>query len=196
MIVAARCGNLGDAGTLFPGSTEPHAVEQLTQLCPVNVRLEASDDHQAVRRVHLASFPGPGEADLVERLRASGDAVLSLVATEGGVLVGHVILSRMSAPFCALGLAPVAVLPDWRRQGIGANLIEEGIRCARRDGWNAVFVLGEPAYYQRFGFSAETAKNFESAYAGPYFMALSLQGVDLPASTGSIDYPPAFAALD
>ena len=162
----------------------------------MNIRFETSDDHQAVRRVHLASFPRPGEADLVERLRAAGDAVFSLVATHRGVLVGHVMLSMMSAPFRALGLAPVAVLADWRRQGIAAKLIEEGIRCARRDGWKAVFVLGEPAYYQRFGFSAETAKNFESPHAGPYFMALSLQGADLPASTGDVDYPPAFSALD
>ena len=132
----------------------------------------------------------------MEILRASGEAVFSLVATHDGVLAGHVMLSRLSAPFRALGLGPVAVLADWRRWGIAANLVEEGLRCARREGWNAVFVLGEPAYYQRFGFSAEMAENFASPYAGRYFMALSLQGVDLPTSTGGVDYPPSFAALD
>jgi len=161
----------------------------------INTRIESPDDYAEVRKLHLIAFPGPGEADLVDRLRADGDAVISLVATNDDVLVGHVMFSRMSAPFRALGLAPVAVLPDWRRRGIAARLIEDGIKQAQKDNWAGIFVLGEPDYYQRFGFSAAKAEKFESPYAGPYLMALSLQGNDLPCCSGRIDYASAFSAL-
>ncbi len=105
------------------------------------------------------------------------------------------MFSRMSAPFRALGLAPVAVLPDWRRNGIAARLIEDGIKQAQKDNWVGIIVLGEPGYYKRFGFSVAKAEKFESPYAGPYLMALALQGNDLPCQSGRIDYAPAFLVL-
>jgi putative acetyltransferase len=159
------------------------------------IRIETPDDQADVRKLHLTAFPGPEEADLVDRLRGDGDAVISLVATDGDVLVGHVMFSRMSAPFRALGLAPVAVLPDWRGKGIAARLIENGITQAQKSDWAGIFVLGEPDYYQRFGFSVAKAEKFESAYAGPYLMALALRGSDLPCPSGRIDYASAFTAL-
>lgn len=131
----------------------------------------------------------------MDRLRQDGDAVISLAALEDQLLVGHAMFSRMAAPFRALGLAPVAVLLDWRRRGIAARLIAEGLRRATRDGWDTVFVLGDPDYYGRFGFSTEMASGFESPYAGPYFMALPLKGVDLSLQSGRVDYAPAFSAL-
>jgi putative acetyltransferase len=161
----------------------------------MNLRDESSDDHEAVRLLHLASFPGPGEADLVDRLRGDGDAVISLVAIEGRVLSGHVVLSKMAAPFRALGLGPVAVLPDWRRKGIAAALIRDGIKRAKYDGWAGIFVLGDPNYYERFGFESKHAHGFDSPYAGPHFMALPLNGDELPLRYGRLDYAPAFAAL-
>jgi putative acetyltransferase len=92
----------------------------------MEIRDGALDDRRAIRHLLLASFPEPGEADLVDRLREDGDVVMSLVATEGQVLTGHVMFSKMAAPFPALGLGPVAVLPDWRRRGIAAGLIQRG----------------------------------------------------------------------
>jgi putative acetyltransferase len=159
------------------------------------VRLESSDDRAAVRRLHVGAFPTAVEADLVERLRADGDAVISLVAVEDGDVVGHVMLSRMTAPFRALGLAPVAVAAGRRRRGVAARLIEEGVRQARAAGWEAIFVVGEPAYYARFGFSAAVAAPFESPYAGPYLMALPLDERGLPTMSGRVDYAPAFSAI-
>lgn len=161
----------------------------------MDIRDELLDDHKAIRQVHLASFPGPEEADLVDRLRGDGDAVMSLVAIEGRVLTGHVMFSRMSGPFSALGLGPVAVLVDWRRKGIAAALIREGIRRATNDGWAGIFVLGDPTYYQRFGFQSKHADGFESPFAGPHFMALPLNDAGLPARFGRLDYAPAFSAL-
>lgn len=161
----------------------------------VIIRSEERGDREAVRRLLLAAFPGPGEADLVERLRGDGDMEIALVARSGGALAGHVTFSRMKAPFFALGLAPVAVDERFRRRGIAAALISAGLDQARGEGWQGVFVLGEPDYYRRFGFSAEMAAGFASPYAGPYLMALLLDGEALPAACGAIDYAPAFAAL-
>lgn len=160
-----------------------------------DIRPEETADYQAIRRIHVAAFPTPVEADLVERLRADGDLVLSLVAVMDGKVIGHVALSRMSAPFRALGLAPVAVDAGERRRGIGELLIRDALNRARQGDWDAIFVLGDPAYYQRFGFNGQAAEGFASPYAGPYLMALPLAAGGMPANSGEISYAPAFAAL-
>ena len=159
------------------------------------VRDEEPGDIPLIRKVVTAAFDQALEADLVDRLRADGDSVISLVAIEDAELAGHVMLSKMSAPFPALGLAPVAVAPARQRSGIGSLLIRTALDRAREEDWAAVFVLGDPAYYRRFGFDPALAAGFESPYAGPYLMALALKG-PLPATTGRIDYAPTFADLD
>jgi len=166
---------------------------------PVIIRNEAPADIAAIHRVVEAAFQQSVEADLVDRLRADGDAVISLVAENDGEIVGHVLFSpillpTMSAPFPALGLAPVSVLPGRQRQGIGGRLIREGLKQAESRGCRVVFVLGEPEYYSRFGFDPALAEGFVSPYARPYFMALPLDG-EMPAERGRVDYAPAFAAL-
>lgn len=159
------------------------------------IRPESANHFSAVRSLHTAAFPTPAEANLVDQLRASGDAVVSLVALEGYEVIGHVMLSRMRAPFRALGLAPVSVVAAKRMQGIASRLIEEAVVAARTAGWEAVFVLGDPAYYERFGFSAKEAAGLDSPYAGPYLMALALGEDGLPAQTGGVDYSPAFSGI-
>lgn len=161
----------------------------------METRPEFPEDCTAIRHLLLASFPDATESNLVEQLRAEGDAVIALVAAEESRVVGHVMFSRMSAPFEALGLGPVAVLPEWRRKGIAASLIRSGLEGAHQEGWKAEFVVGEPGYYQRFGFSAELAAGFQCKYAGPYLMALSLRSEFLPKITGEVDYAPAFSTL-
>ncbi len=160
-----------------------------------DVRPEVAADDRAIRHLHVAAFPSPAEADLVERLRADDDLVLSLVAAVDGRVIGHVALSRMSAPFRALGLGPIAVDGGERRRGIGALLIRDALNRAKQAGWDAIFVLGDPAYYQRFGFSVRAAEGFASPYAGPHLMVLPLAAGGLPAAGGAISYAPAFAAL-
>lgn len=131
------------------------------------IQAENSSHHAAVRQLHVDAFPSAAEADLVDQLRRDGDASISLVAIEEGRVVGHVMLSRMNAAFRALGLAPVAVAVEKRRQGIAGALIEEGIKRAKADGCEGIFVLGNPDYYQRFGFSADAAAAFESLLPAP-----------------------------
>jgi putative acetyltransferase len=158
------------------------------------VRPEEPADRLAVCAVIEAAFPTPAEAQLVDRLRADGDAEISLVAVDDDVVVGHVMFSRMTAGFRALGLGPVAVLPARQRSGVGSLLIKQGLARAAADGWAMVLVLGDPAYYRRFGFDPKLASGFASPYAGPHLMALGL-AQPLPRLSGKIDYAPAFAAL-
>lgn len=158
------------------------------------IRPERSGDAAAIAALVEGAFASPGEARLIDRLRADGDVVMSLVAVEDGAIVGHALLSRMEAPFRALGLAPVSVAPDRQRRGIGAMLIRAALAEAASGEWEAVFVVGEPAYYRRFGFTTKEAAGFDSPYAGPYLMVHALDGT-LPATQGAIAYAPAFSEL-
>jgi putative acetyltransferase len=160
------------------------------------VRLETPRDVTAIRIVEEVAFGRRDEARLVDDLRAAGDAVFSLVAVDDGIVAGHAMFSRMTAPFPALALGPIAVLPEYRRTGIASQLIRDGIARSEVAGWAAIFVLGDPAFYRRFGFDVRKARGFTSPYAGPHLMALSLGRNELPVDTGIIEYASAFASLE
>jgi len=159
------------------------------------VRPETPGDVAAIRAVEEQAFGRSAEAQLVDDLRDAGDSVFSLVAVEGETVIGHAMFSRLQAPFPALALGPVAVLPDRQRMGVGSRLIREGIARSEAAGWSGIFVLGDPVFYRRFGFDVGKASGFISPYAGPHLMALSLRGNELPTSTGSILHASAFAKL-
>src|SRR5688572_12508038 len=95
----------------------------------VVIRPEQPDDASAIYAVHAACFPSDAEARLVDLLRQAGRLSLSLVAEAEGAIVGHVAFSPVTAAIAAIGtgLAPVAVLESYRRQGIAARLIEAGL---------------------------------------------------------------------
>jgi putative acetyltransferase len=157
----------------------------------VIIRPERTDDAAVIRGVLVAAFAGNAEADLVERLRRDGDLVVALVAEEGGTVCGYVAFSRstvQAAP--AVGLAPLAVAPDMQRRGTGGALVREGLRLLAARGEQLVFVLGDAAYYTGFGFDPAAAHPFESAYAGPHFMALRLN--ENAPRGGQVRYPAAF----
>lgn len=166
----------------------------------IGVRAAVEADAAAIRAVLLAAFPTPLEADLVEALLRDGDVTASLVAEDAGAVVGHVLTSRMAAeaddrPLRAVGLAPLAVLPGRQLEGIGGTLVRAAIEAARADGEEIVFLLGEPGYYRRFGFSAAAAAPFASPYAGPFFMAILLAERPAPRA-GTAAYAPAFSGLE
>jgi putative acetyltransferase len=136
-------------------------------------------DFPAIRAVTRHAFGRADEANLVEKLRSDGDVLFELVAATDIALEGHVLYSRLpiergSETLQAAALAPVSVLPAFQRQGLGKALIEAGnARCAEL-GCSAIVVLGEPAYYLRFGFSAAAAESLQAPFSGPAFMALEL----------------------
>lgn len=162
----------------------------------MEIRIETPVDIAGIRTVEAEAFPTRAGADLVDRLREDRSAVLSLVAVLDRQVIGHAMFSRMQAPSGALGLGPVAVLASHRRYGLAAKLIREGLSRAKADGWMSVFVLGDPAYYRRFGFETSLAAEFSSPYAGPHLMALALQVDGLAGGDGYLQYPRAFDDLD
>ena len=169
----------------------------------VSVRPEAGGDGDAIRAVHLSAFhPSTDEADLVPRLHQDGDAVLSLVAEQKGEIVGHIMLSRMNVSgdgrgYRALGLAPVGVKYWAQDGGVGKALIQSALAEAKALGEEIVFVVGDPDYYVRFGFSQQAAAPFASPYAGrTWFMARWLDQNLTPPRSGEAAYAPAFAAWD
>jgi putative acetyltransferase len=162
------------------------------------LRGETPGDEAGIRAVHLASFSTPAEADLVDALRAAGRLTVSRLAADRGEIVGHVALSpvRLAGSDAGVGLAPVAVLPAFRRRGIGDRLIREGLaRCAAA-GWAFAVVLGEPAYYGRFGFRPASRLGLRDEYGGgDAFQALELRPGSIPAAGGLVRYAPEFAGV-
>lgn len=161
------------------------------------IRPERPGDEPDVRRLLDAAFAGPEEGELVERLRAHGDLVLSLVALDDERIVGYVAWPRLwiQTPrdeYKAIALAPLAVDPTQQRRGIGSALTREGLAQLRARGESLAFVLGDSVYYRRFGFTVEAASGYVSKYAGAHFMALRLS--ESAPSSGRVRYPAAFDA--
>jgi putative acetyltransferase len=151
----------------------------------------------SIADLHRAAFGGEFEAELVARLHRDGLVAVSLVALDDNAIVGHILFSALAVEVDgrtvrAVSLAPLAVRPDRQRTGIGARLVEAGLARLRDAGWNAVIVLGYPAYYAHFGFSASLARKLSSPYVGDAFMALALTKGALDGKAGSVRYPAAF----
>ncbi|MFD1110765.1 GNAT family N-acetyltransferase [Pseudoroseomonas ludipueritiae] len=162
------------------------------------IRPEDAADAQSIRSLVTAAFrdaphSSGTEADIVDALRAGSALTLSLVAITGGVVVGYVAFSpvmvagQMPGWF---GLGPVAVERSQRRQGIGRLLIEDGLSRLRAQGAGGCVVLGDPAYYGRFGFEPDPALTLAGVPA-EYFQRLRLQE-EQPA--GEVLYHPAFSS--
>jgi putative acetyltransferase len=118
----------------------------------VAIRLERPEDRAAALEVERSAFGSDQEPTIVEAVRDE-EGSFALVAEEDGVIVGHVQLSRVwigADP--VLGLGPIGVLPDRQRRGIGSALMRAGLEEGRARGEVAVILLGEPAFYSRFGF--------------------------------------------
>jgi putative acetyltransferase len=165
------------------------------------IRDETPEDYAAVYRVNALAFGREGEAVLVERLRAA-HAHISLVAVEGERVVGHIFFSPVSvesegAAFEAVGLAPMAVLPEFQNQGVGSRLVRRGLEECERRGHEVVFVLGHPDYYPRFGFAPARAKGLSCEYPVPdeVFMVAELRPGALGGRTGLVRYRPEFAEV-
>jgi putative acetyltransferase len=161
------------------------------------VREAQPADSAAIDALHRAAFGGDFEAELVERLRHDGLVLVSLVAALEEAIIGHLIFSALPVEIdrrivAAAALAPMAVAPVRQRLGYGSSLIRSGIDVLRTRGCAAVFVLGHPSYYARFGFSAELASKFAAPFRGPAFMALELVPDALAGQGGSVTYPAAF----
>lgn len=166
----------------------------------MRVREEVTADRSAIHDIHRSAFETPAEARLVDELRAAGAVSLSLVAERNGLPAGHVLYSPVTIAdqeCAAIGLAPVAVLPEFQRQGIGTALIRESLRLCRQHGYQSVCVLGHPEFYSRFGFrpAAEFGLTCEYDVPAEAFMVLELQPDSLRQCSGVVRYHPLFRDL-
>ncbi|MCG8514774.1 MAG: N-acetyltransferase [Halanaerobiales bacterium] len=129
----------------------------------IEIREERREDYQAVRDVNNQAFNQPQEGMIIEKIRESGVEILSLVAIIDNKIVGHIFFSPVRMEEQAtlkdgMGLAPMAVLPDYQQQGIGSKLIKEGIQRLKLKSVPYIIVLGHKDYYPKFGF--ETASKY------------------------------------
>ncbi len=167
-----------------------------------DIRPERNADYVRVDAIQRAAFGQDGEARLVEALRKRASPCLSLVAESRGELVGHAIFSPVSIegsghPPPLAGLAPLAVAPEQQGRGAGSALVRAGLRACEKSGWQAVFLLGDPAYYSRFGFSlsAPHGLRYESETFDPAFQFVELVPGALSGCSGWVRYHEAFSEL-
>ena len=164
----------------------------------VEIRREKPKDAAAIRYVLEQAFRGSDEADLVEVLRKADKVPISLVAIYDGQVVGHILFSPVtvaSAPsaYRSIGLAPVGVLPEIQRRGIGSLLIQEGLRECREARYDIAVVLGDPVYYSRFGFSRAADYGLGNEYGvDEHFMAIEFRTGALAKVSGTVRYQPEF----
>lgn len=159
------------------------------------IRPEQPHDARAISLLTTAAFQTAPhsdgtEAEIVDRLRSAGALLLSLVAEDGTGIVGHVAFSPVTIGDdpAWVGLGPVSVAPSAQNAGIGTAMIREGLARMAATGHGGCVVLGDPAYYARFGFAATSAITYPGV-PPEYFMALSFGD---PMPQGEAAYHPAF----
>lgn len=168
---------------------------------PIIIRRATAFDETDIRQVNRAAFGTDAEANLVDALRAGGYAEVELAAVNDEKVIGHILFSRVgirtsSAAIGSLSLAPMAVLPEYQRRGIGGELVRQGIKACRDMGHASVLVLGHPDFYPRFGFSAERARRLTSPFGGGNaWMVIELIPGALAGMEGQVEYPPPFLGL-
>lgn len=169
----------------------------------MQIRLEQSDDVESIWQINTSAFATNAEARLVNLIRDSDCECISLVAEidsdKGSIIVGHILfspveLSHNRTNIKLMGLAPMAVTPEYQKQHIGSMLVKAGLEQCKMRGYDAVVVLGHPSYYPRFGFVPASRFNLQSEYDVPdeVFMAIELNSGALENNDGVIRYHPAF----
>jgi putative acetyltransferase len=176
----------------------------------ITIRPEVPADRRVVRDVLLNAFPGPLEAELVDRVRENPAPRISLVALVDDRVIGYVLFTRVTVhapeeeggasrgqggvPWTAIALGPMAVRPEHQSQGVGLALGFAGLEECRRKNEKIVFVLGHPPYYPRFGFrpAAEYGLWYAKPDIGPEFMVLELEPGALAGRRGEVRYLPEF----
>lgn len=166
------------------------------------IRKETPEDIGPIRDVNISAFKVSHEADLIESIRKSATSLLSLVAEQNGQVVGHILFSPVrldgsDKKLVLYGLGPMAVMPEWQKQGIGSRLVSDGLKRSAESGVDAVVVLGHPDFYPRFGFKTSRIYGIESEYNVPdnFFMVIELENDCLKGTGGTIKYHDAFNAV-
>lgn len=164
----------------------------------INIREEQPGDVQSIHEVTIAAFLEAPHTDhteqfIIKALRDSGSLSISLVAEDEGNIVGYVALSPVTISDGTdswYGLGPISVLPNKQGKGIGSTLINTAIEMLKNIKAKGCVLLGDPNYYQRFGFQPRDGLVLPGV-PPEYFQALVFQG-DLP--QGCVTYHESFSA--
>lgn len=168
-------------------------------LSACEIRKERPDDVAAIREVNRLAFGQSQEGELVDALRSNGGILLSLVAVSDGKVVGHILYSPIvvGGAFQGAALGPMAVLPDYQRQGIGSQLVAAGNRRIAQAGYPFVIVLGHAKFYPRFGFKPASAFGITCTWDVPddVFMVLILDATRTEGISGLAQYRSEFSMV-
>ncbi len=162
------------------------------------IRDEIKGDYSLVFNVNTKSFETPLEANLVEKLRKNVSPIISLVADNEGLIIGHIMFSPVTMEghpdTRMMGLGPMAVLPEYQNKGVGSRLVVKGIEKCKDMGYDAIIVLGHPTFYPRFGFIPSVRFGIASEYKVPedVFMVLELVNGSLSGVNGIVKYDEVF----
>jgi putative acetyltransferase len=167
----------------------------------IMIRIERTEDIEAIHMVNRLAFGQEDEALLVQRIRESSGFIpeLSLVAVKDSQIVGHILFSQIyidtpKTEVPVLSLAPMAVLPEFQNSGIGSQLVMTGLEKCRDLGHKIVVVIGHPQYYPHFGFGPARQKNLDISFPVPdeAFMVCELVPDALNGIEGKVKFPPEF----
>ena len=164
----------------------------------IEIRKEHPDDVTAIRDVNKRAFGQNQEGNIIDALRSNGAALLSLVATLNGRVVGHIMYSPLSVgEVTGAGLGPMAVLPEHQRQGIGSKLVLAGNEKLKDGGCPFIIVVGHPSFYPRFGFRPASSHGISCEWEVPddVFMLSVLDETKMQGVSGLARYRPEFSTV-
>jgi putative acetyltransferase len=187
-------------GIADEGAPMKPPVILLREVCTlIEIREERPGDVESIRDVNKCAFGQDLEGKIVDALRSNGAALLSLVATQNGKVVGHIIYSPASVGDEVTGaaLGPMAVHPEHQRQGIGIKLVEAGNRKLQEAGHPFIIVVGHANYYPRFGFRPASTHGIQCEWEVPdeVFMMLILDEAKMQGVSGLAKYRHEFSSV-
>lgn len=169
----------------------------------ITIRPEKSEDFNTIYKINKKAFNGEVEARLIDKIRQSDNFVpeLSLVALKDDKIVGHILFSRVKikikgAEKLILALAPIAVLPELQKKGIGSLLVKKGLQTCKGFDYDIIVVIGHPEFFPRFGFTPARKRGLEVSFGveipSEAFMVCELKKDALKDIRGIIEFPSYF----